>query len=371
MENLEIAHFFKGVYKNRKALITGHTGFKGSWLSLYLKSLGAEVFGYSLSPPSKPSHYELLERPGEEMMANINEIDTLKAVIEKYQPDIVFHLAAQALVRYSYQNPLETYQSNVLGTLSVYEASRHSSSVKAIVSITTDKVYENQEWIWAYRENDALGGYDLYSSSKACCELLSQSYRDSFFNLKDYGSKHQVLLSTARAGNVIGGGDWGQDRLVPDIIKATLKNQATLIRMPKAVRPWQHVLEPLTGYLQLGQKLLEGNPSYSGAWNFGPSPSDFIEVGELTKRLQKYWPSIQINWQAQSPPALHEANQLKLDSSKAQQLLGWTPVWTLEDAIQKTALWYRDYYEKSLLGSSKNLEEYCKEAQTKEMNWTC
>ena len=367
MENLGITNFFNRIYFNKKVLITGHTGFKGSWLAYYLHFLGAKVIGYSISSPTDPCHFDLLDLPVKSILADINDTTQLESVIKNDQPEIIFHLAAQALVRYSYEAPLETYQSNVMGTLSVLEAARKAGGVKALVMITTDKVYENKEWIWPYREEDTLGGYDLYSSSKACAEILVKSFRNSFFNIKDYNSSHQTLLCTTRAGNVIGGGDWAKDRLVPDIVKASVKNQATLIRNPDAIRPWQHVLEPLSGYLILGQKLLEGKKIFSGEWNFGPRESDFLSVDEVALAMKKHWNQIKITYQDANTKAPHEANILKLDSTKANNMLTWKPVWGIQEAIQKTIQWYKYFYESQKNSTEEQLLEYLTLAKEKKL----
>jgi len=284
---------FNNIYKNKKVLITGHTGFKGSWLALWLKELGAEVIGYALKPPTTPSHYELLtQQPTDNLNiisieGDIRNYIKLNEIFQSYKPEIVFHLAAQPLVRYSYINPVETFETNVMGTINVFEACRNCESVRAIVNITSDKCYENKEWVWGYRESDPMGGYDPYSASKGCAELVTSAYRNSFFTpsypLTD--SPPRVLLASARAGNVIGGGDWADDRLIPDIMRATAKNESVIIRNPKATRPWQHVLEPLSGYLLLGQKLLEGRKEFAGGWNFGPDDESNITVENLIENI--------------------------------------------------------------------------------------
>ena len=278
---------FRGVYKGKKVLVTGHTGFKGSWLSLWLIKLGAKVIGYALEPPTNSNHFELLNLDMVSIIGDIRDRDRLNAIFKKYKPEVVFHLAAQPLVRYSYINPVETFETNVMGTINVFEACRITESVKAIVNITSDKCYENKEWIWGYRESDPLGGYDPYSASKGCAELVTSSYRKSFFNPEDYSKKHNTLLASARSGNVIGGGDWGKDRLIPDIVRAISKNEKLYIRNPKATRPWQHVLEPLSGYLFLGQMLLEGKTEFADAWNFGPNEGCHTDVETVVKKIKR------------------------------------------------------------------------------------
>ena len=280
MENL-----FGGIYKGKKVLLTGHTGFKGSWLALWLHKMGADVVGIALPAPTSPNHLELLNLNITSEMIDIRDAKAINKAFQKHQPEIVFHLAAQPLVRYSYENPHETFETNVMGTINIYEAVRNCSSVEVIVNITSDKCYDNKEWIWGYRENDAMGGYDPYSASKGCAELVTASYRNSFFNLDSYGKSHNVLLASCRAGNVIGGGDWADDRLIPDIMRAVDKNETVTIRSPHATRPWQHVLEPLSGYLLVGQKLLEGKKEFADGWNFGPSDEGSISVKEVVEHI--------------------------------------------------------------------------------------
>jgi len=363
MENL-----FSGIYKNKTVLVTGHTGFKGSWLVYWLNQMGAKVIGYSLEAPTNPNHIELLDLDIISIVGDIRDLDKLNQTFEKYKPDIVFHLAAQPLVRLSYENPIETYETNVIGTLKVFEACR-KNSVKAIVNITSDKAYENKEWIWGYRENDPMGGYDPYSSSKGCADILASSYRNSFFNIKDYKKTHNTLLATCRAGNVIGGGDWAKDRLITDIMLSVSQGKKLNIRNPKATRPWEHVLEPLSGYLHIGQKLLEEKVEFSEAWNFGPSDEGSITVEEVVQNVKKHWNKIdyEIN---KDPNQLHEANLLKLDCSKAHILLKWKDVWDSKTTFLKTVKWYKAYYEedKKVLTQS-DLESYIADAQAKNIEW--
>ncbi len=363
MQNL-----FSSVYAGKKVLLTGHTGFKGSWLALWLTQMGAKVIGYSLEVPSKPNHIELLDLDIVSITGDIRDTAKLNGIFEKYQPDIVFHLAAQALVRLSYDEPVETYETNVMGTLKVLEACRKCTSVKAIVNITSDKAYENKEWIWGYRENDPMGGFDPYSSSKGCAELLASSYRNSYFNLDDYGTKHNTLLASCRAGNVIGGGDWAQDRLITDIMVAVSKGEKVKIRNPHATRPWQHVLEPLSGYLHIGQKLLEGKKDFAEGWNFGPSDEGSISVEEAVKYIQKHWDKIdyELNLSDDHP---HEANLLKLDCSKAHIRLKWKDVWDSQMTFEKMTSWYKSYYEESKVLTQNDLDSYIKDAKAKKIEW--
>jgi CDP-glucose 4,6-dehydratase len=361
-------HLFNGIYKDKTVLVTGHTGFKGSWLSLWLQRMGAKVIGYALPPPTEPSHFNLLHLDMSSNIGDIRDFNNLEKVVNQYKPEIVFHLAAQPIVRESYRNPIETFEMNVIGTLNLYQACRNSNSVKAIVSITTDKVYQNSEWVWGYRENDPLGGYDPYSASKACAEIASASFRNSFFNLKTYKQDHQTLLCTTRAGNVIGGGDWAADRLIPDIMKAGNKDETVIIRNPGSVRPWQHVLEPLTGYLMLGERLLQGKPEFAEGWNFGPSDDDVLSVQEILDRVHSFWNEIKYEVREESN-APHEAGLLKLDWSKARSKLKWQPVWDMNKTIEKITNWYRDYYNNNIINSVQDLELYISDAHDKNITW--
>ena len=360
---------FNNIYENRTVLITGHTGFKGSWLAFWLNQMGANVIGYSLDSPTTPNHIELLDLDIESIIGDIRDLDNLNHVFETYKPEIVFHLAAQPLVRLSYSNPIETYETNVMGTLKVFEACRQNN-VKAIVNITSDKAYDNKEWIWGYRENDSMGGYDPYSSSKGCAELLASSYRNSYFNLNEYKKTHNTLLASCRAGNVIGGGDWAEDRLICDIMISVSKNKKVSIRNPHATRPWQHVLEPLSGYLNVGQKLLEEKIQFADGWNFGPSDEGSITVEEVVKKVKKYWNKIDYEVK-KDKNALHEANLLKLDCSKAHIQLKWKDVWDSETTFEKTVNWYKLYYEESKILTSKDLNSYINDAKSKKLEWAC
>lgn len=359
---------FEGIYKDKKVILTGHTGFKGSWLALWLEQMGAKVYGFSLENKDEINHLSLLKLGIEEKIADIRDVNVLKDYFKEVQPDIVFHLAAQALVRPSYDNPIETFSTNVMGTLNVYEACRKTPSIKAIVNVTSDKCYENKEWEWGYRENEPMGGYDPYSASKGCSELLTSSYRNSYFNNKDFGNKHKVLLASGRAGNVIGGGDWAVDRLIPDIVKATAIKEAVLIRNPKATRPWQHVLEPLSGYLTLGWKLLKKDTNVAEGWNFGPDNHSNLQVGDIVKLSNAYWNDIQIEI-SKNTDEHHEANLLMLDCSKANKTLKWKPVWGIDETIDKTISWYKAYYEEDQVLSLKDLTDYVTDAKAANIIW--
>ena len=328
-------------WEKRKVFLTGHTGFKGSWLSLWLEQLGAVTRGFALAPPTEPSLFAAanVARGMESIEGNICDLRALQGALHGFQPEVVLHLAAQPLVRASYQDPVGTYAANVLGTANLLEAVRGCDSVRAVVIITTDKCYENKEWLWAYRENDRLGGHDPYSSSKACAELVVASYRNSFFAPERH-AQHGVALASARAGNVIGGGDWAQDRLIPDIMRGFARGKTVHIRNPRAVRPWQHVLEPLRGYLSLAQRLVQDGPQYAEAWNFGPEYSDARPVQWIVEHLAANW-GTNARWQVDADEHPHEAQMLKLDWTKAAERLGWHPALPLEQALQITADWYR------------------------------
>jgi len=336
---------FNGLYKGKKVLITGHTGFKGSWLCLLLHRLGASVYGYSLNPPTEPSLYKMA-RVGDFVVSktgDIRDLASLTAFVQEVAPDIVIHMAAQSLVRLSYREPIETYTTNVIGTLHVFEAVRKAGGVKVVLNITTDKCYENKEWPWGYRENEPMGGYDPYSNSKACSELLTASYRNSFFNPTDYAN-HGVALASARAGNVIGGGDWAQDRLIPDFIRAILQGEKVTIRSPKAIRPWQHVLEPLSGYLTLCARLYQEGPLYAEGWNFGPDDNDAKPVEWIINEICTMWGN-GASYTVDANPQLHEAHYLKLDCSKAKSQLQWHPRWSISMALSQIVGWTRAYQD--------------------------
>ena len=327
-----------GSWDGRPVFLTGHTGFKGAWLSLWLARLGARVTGYALAPPSVPSLFALarVHERVRSVIADLSDVERLAAEMLAAQPEVVFHLAAQSLVRRSYADPVGTYATNVLGTAHVLEAVRRTPSVRAAVIVTTDKCYENREWPWGYREADRLGGRDPYSNSKACAELVTQAFRDSFFS----ADARRVAIASARAGNVIGGGDWASDRVVPDFVRAIVKGEAVHIRRPEAVRPWQHVLDPLHGYLCLAEKLLDEGERWAQAWNFGPEESNARSVKWLVERFTDLW-GPPARWQHDGGEHPHEAGMLRLDISKARQELGWRPAWDVERAMERTAHWYR------------------------------
>jgi CDP-glucose 4,6-dehydratase len=326
-------------WQGKRVLLTGHTGFKGSWLSLWLQSLGAQVVGYALAPPTQPSLFEMADvaQGMASIIGDIRDMATLQAVFAEHQPEIVIHMAAQPLVRYSYQNPVETYSTNVMGTVHLLEAVRNTPGVKAVVNITTDKCYENKEWVWGYRENEPMGGFDPYSNSKGCAELVNAAYRSSFFNAHNY-AQHGVATATVRAGNVIGGGDWAQDRLIPDILAAFEQGRKVDIRNPHAIRPWQHVMEPLRGYLTLAEQMFEHGPSFGEAWNFGPNDEDAKPVGWIVEQMAALW-GADAQWQVDNGEHPHEAHYLKLDISKARSRLDWHPALRLKDALALIIDW--------------------------------
>ena len=327
----------------KRVFLTGHTGFKGSWLSLWLQQLGADVTGFALRPATQPSLFETA-RVAQGMRSVIGDIRDDMAIAKAmcdFAPDIVFHMAAQPLVRRSYADPVETYSTNVMGTVNLLEAVRQTSSVRAVVNVTTDKCYENKEWVWGYREDEPMGGFDPYSSSKGCAELVTAAYRNSFFNAATY-NQHQVALATARAGNVIGGGDWSEDRLIPDILRAMQNGDSVGIRNPQAVRPWQHVLEPLSGYLTLAEKLYCEGAVFGEAFNFGPAEDDAKPVQWIVQELTRHWGQ-DARWHLDCGNHPHEAHYLKLDCSKARAMLGWTPRWDLGHALKTISAWHKAY----------------------------
>ncbi len=337
----------RSFWGGKRVFLTGHTGFKGGWLALWLTDMGADVHGYSLDPPTNPSFADtcgLSSRIKSHVVADIRNADALSLAIRNAQPQIVLHLAAQSLVRASYANPVETFSVNVMGTVNLLEAVRHTPGVVAVVNVTTDKCYENREWVWAYRENEAMGGYDPYSSSKGCSELITSSYRRSF--LTSAGTH----LASARAGNVIGGGDWADDRLIPDFLRALDAGKTLTIRSPNATRPWQHVLEPLSGYLTLAEKLYGEGDAFAEAWNFGSNDEDAKPVGWIVEYLCAGISGS--SWKCDDSPQPHEANHLKLDSAKAKSRLAWLPRWKLETALSHTLSWHRAWR------SGKNMAEF-------------
>ena len=353
---------FADRYRNRRVLITGHTGFKGSWLSLWLKNLGADVTGLALAPDTNPNNWHLLKLGVPERHVDIRDAVALSKAIKEIKPEIVFHLAAQSLVRRSYRAPIDTWATNVMGSVNVLEACRDMPDLRAMVVVSSDKCYENKKASKAYRESDRLGGRDPYSASKAATELVVASYRDAFFN-----QAGAPLIVTARAGNVIGGGDWAEDRLIPDLVRATQKGEELIIRSPDATRPWQHVLEPLAGYLQLGQGLLEGKKEYADAWNFGPDKKNILSVSDLLKKLSKNWPNL--SWRDIPNKNFQEMKTLKLDSSKAHKYLKWNPVLTMDQQLKMTVDWYRAFLERGVILSVEQLRAYQNEAKTSKAIW--
>ncbi len=349
----------KMFWQGKKVLLTGHTGFKGSWLSLWLQSLGANCIGFSLAPHTQPSLFEIaqLNTGMVSILGDIRDLELLKKIFKQYQPEIVIHMAAQALVRYSYQEPLETYMVNVMGTINLFEAARLTDSVRAIANVTSDKCYENKDFKQIFTEEDKLGAGDPYSNSKACSELVTQAYYQSYFKTKNIG------MASMRAGNVVGGGDWAKDRIVPDIINACIKEENLFLRYPNALRPWQHVLEPLSAYLLLIQRLYE-LPEYSGAWNFGPDEYDTKTVSWITDYIISYLKS-PIKWFLNEKESPYESSHLKLDSSKAKANLGWMPCWSIEKCLDKAISWYQAYQrnEDMFKISLSQIKEFMKDYQ--------
>lgn len=347
------AEFWKG----KRVFVTGHTGFKGSWLTVWLNSLGARVAGYALEAPTSPSLYSLCSASSlleAEHISDIRNYCNLSEAVAAFQPDIVMHLAAQSLVQESYRSPLDTYSTNVMGTVHILESIRHCASVQAVIIVTTDKCYENKEWLWGYRENDRLGGFDPYSNSKACAELVTNAYIQSFF------STSRPAVASVRAGNVIGGGDWAENRLIPDCVRAFLKGDEVTLRNPSAIRPWQHVLEPLYGYLLLAEKLIQHGQDFSGPWNFGPDDDGIQNVGWVANALAGHW-FAPARCKIEADPTLgHETSCLKLSSVKAKELLGWKPLWSVDQALKKIAEWTRAYQSESDMRAftAKQIEAY-------------
>jgi CDP-glucose 4,6-dehydratase len=351
MENMAIDPIF---WKNKSVLLTGHTGFKGSWLSLWLSSMGANLTGFSLPPSTQPNLFNILniEDSFQSIIGDIRHFDLLQKTVDKAKPEIIIHMAAQSLVRESYNSPIDTYSTNVMGTVHILEAARLSGSVRAVVNITSDKCYDNQERSdYGYTENDAMGGYDPYSNSKGCAELVTSAYRSSFFNSKTYNN-HHIAIASARAGNVIGGGDWAQNRLIPDFIRAITNKEELIIRNPLSIRPWQHVLEPLSGYLMLAQELYKEGAEYAEAWNFGPLEVEVKNVEWIANKLTHYWAEGSKFSKDHNIMNPHEANYLKLNIKKAMSKLKWQPRWDINETIKRTCLWYKANF------NQKNMREY-------------
>jgi CDP-glucose 4,6-dehydratase len=341
---MKVAQVDSAFWNGKKVFLTGHTGFKGSWLSLWLTSMGAKVTGYALAPNTTPNLFDVLAINSlieKSHIGDIRDLAGLQKAMTEAKPDVVIHMAAQPLVRYSYANPVETYATNVMGTVHVLECSRSINELRATVIVTTDKCYENKEWVWGYRENEPMGGYDPYSNSKGCAELVTSAYRQSYFS----GPNSINKVASARAGNVIGGGDWSEDRLIPDAIKAFEANKPLMIRNPLATRPWQHVLEPLSGYLILAQALFGQGLAFASGWNFGPRDEDNRSVQEVVDLLISGW-GASASWEKEGLEQPHEANLLKLDCSKARAQLGWTPKWDLKNAVQKIVEWQKAFQAK-------------------------
>jgi CDP-glucose 4,6-dehydratase len=338
LEDLGVTRPF---WQGKRVFLTGHTGFKGGWLSLWLQQLGAEVTGYALQAPTAPSLFEVagVARGMRSIIGDVRDGDSLKRAVAEARPEIVIHMAAQPLVRYSYANPVETYGTNVMGLVHLLEAVRATPGIGSVVNVTSDKCYENKEWQWGYRENEAMGGYDPYSNSKGCAELVTAGYRNSYFNAEKY-AEHGIAIASARAGNVIGGGDWALDRLIPDMLRAIGRGEAVLIRNPDAVRPWQHVLEPLSGYLLLAEKLYTDGPAYAEGWNFGPHDTDAKPVGWIIERMTQAW-GHGAAWALDGEAQPHEATYLKLDCSKARAGLGWRPRWNIGQTIERIVDWHK------------------------------
>ena len=357
LEGLEMNIEF---WSGKKVFLTGHTGFKGGWLSLWLQQLGAEVTGYALQPPTNPSLFEVanVAQGMTSIIGDIRDAEALNKAMRNAAPDIVIHMAAQPLVRYSYVNPVETYSTNVMGTVHLLEAVRQTPSVRAVVNVTSDKCYDNKEWVWGYRENEAMGGFDPYSNSKGCAELVTSAYRNSFFNPEKYAN-HRVALASGRAGNVIGGGDWADDRLIPDILRAISDNKPVVIRSPHAIRPWQHVLEPLSGYLLLAEKLYTQGVAYAEGWNFGPADEDAKPVQWIVEQLKQQWGE-GASWQLDGGEHPHEAHYLKLDCSKAKMRLDWQPRWHLGHTLEMIVAWQQAWLAKKDMRSFtlKQIEQY-------------
>jgi len=355
---------FGGAYLGRRVLVTGHTGFKGSWLALWLQALGADVFGLALPAEPGPNHLQMLDLAMDEALVDLRDAAAVAAALQRFQPEVVFHLAAQPLVRRSYREPAATFDVNVMGLVNLLEAVRATPGVRVVVNATTDKCYLNRETAQGYREDDPLGGRDPYSASKACAEIVSASYRSSFLAA---GKDRVVALATARAGNVVGGGDWSEDRLIPDLVRSATSGESVAIRYPQATRPWQHVLEPLAGYLLLGQRLLADPGGDAEAWNFGPDASGQLSVAQVIVAFARQWPAVRCD--VDRTPAPHEAGLLHLDCGKARERLGWRPVWSAAETLERTAAWYRRQHETGELGSRDDIARYVADARRAGLPW--
>jgi len=362
----DLRPLFGGLYAGRRVLVTGHTGFKGSWLALWLHAMGATVCGLALPSPPGPSHGRLMRLPIGEVLIDLRDAAAVRRAVQGFEPDFVFHLAAQALVRRGYRDPIATFDTNVIGLVNLLEAVRATPSVRAVINATSDKCYANRDTARGYCEDDALGGHDPYSASKACAEIVSASYRSSFLSHDD-GRGHAVALATARAGNVIGGGDWSEDRLIPDLVRSAVDGRSVSIRYPHATRPWQHVLEPLAGYLLLGQHLHTDPHDGGEAWNFGPDAAGELSVGEVVARFSEQWPAVRCKVDAAPQP--HEAALLHLDCRKSRTRLGWRPVWDSATTFERTARWYRQLHEHGALHSLDDLHGYVVDARAASLVW--
>jgi CDP-glucose 4,6-dehydratase len=364
-----MTNLFANIYRDKRVFVTGHTGFKGSWLCYWLDKMGAQVLGYSLGAPTNPNHFSQLNLPITEVIGDIRNQKLLLKSLYEFQPEIIFHLAAQPLVRLSYEEPVETFETNIMGTVNLLSACRSIASVKAIINVTSDKCYQNNEQDTSFKETDPMGGLDPYSASKGCSELVTASFRDSYFPISKFQETHEVLVASCRAGNVIGGGDWARDRLIADIMIAVSENCPVTIRNPHATRPWQHVLEALSGYLLLGQKLLEAKqPEFATGWNFGPTKIDALTVKEIVLATQKYWPAIEYQFLGESD-AVPEAGKLQLDCSKARKDLQWNAVWDAATTVEKTVNWYRNYYENGVIDTEKDFASYLLDAKKSKAVW--
>ena len=332
----------KSFWNGKNVLVTGHTGFKGSWLCLMLRELGAEVFGYSLDIPSNPSMFELvgIENEIHHHQGDINSIDHLNEVLHEIQPEVVFHLAAESIVSTGYNDPVKTYLTNVMGTVNILQVCRNIDSLRAIVNVTSDKCYKNKTWDWPYRENDELGGKDPYSNSKSCAELVTSCFYETYFE-----TQREIGVATARAGNVIGGGDFSANRIVPDLVRSMEREQTLILRNPQATRPWQHVLEPLFGYLILAERLYQDPKEFSGAWNFGPGSEDNLSVEQLLSLFDRHWKKLDIKTEPKNNN-IKEAQKLNLDSSKSRSNLNWIPKWSIDMCVRQTSIWYKSYFQK-------------------------